>query len=90
MHELLPYRWRATFFPRAGVSVSELYLLATDGSVLTEEVTGPSWAEVPLAVKLTPLGALSLTSRAAGGGLADGCAKSMGASDLRQCGRSPC
>lgn len=32
---------------------------------LTEEDTGPSCAEVPLAVKLTPLGALSLTSRAA-------------------------
>jgi hypothetical protein len=30
-----------------------------------EEVTGPLCAEVPLAVKLTPLGALSLTSRAA-------------------------
>ena len=31
----------------------------------TDEETGPSWAEVPLAVKLTPLGALSFTSRAA-------------------------
>lgn len=40
--------------------------------ILTEEVTGPSWAEVPLAVKLTPLGALSLTSRAAVGASADG------------------
>jgi hypothetical protein len=36
----------------------------------TDEVTGPSWADVPLAVKLTPLGALSLTSRAAVGALA--------------------
>lgn len=33
----------------------------------TEEVTGPSCADVPLAVKLTPLGAFSLTSRAAAG-----------------------
>jgi hypothetical protein len=37
---------------------------------LTEEVTGPSCAEVPFAVKLTPLGALSLTSRTAANELA--------------------
>ena len=32
---------------------------------LTEEETGPSCGDVPFAVKLTPLGAFSLTSRAA-------------------------
>ena len=36
----------------------------------TDDVTGPSCAEMPLAVKLTPLGARSLTSRAAVGALA--------------------
>ena len=33
---------------------------------LTDDETGPSCAEVPFAVKLTPLGVFSLTSRAAG------------------------
>lgn len=32
----------------------------------TEPVTAPSWADFPLTVKLTPLGALDLTSRLAG------------------------
>jgi hypothetical protein len=90
MNELLPYRWRATSFPRAVGSVSELHLVPARGSVLTDEVTGPSCAEVPLAVKLTPLGALSLTSRAAGRALVVARAGPMRASDLRQCGRSPC
>ena len=33
--------------------------------MLTDEETGPSCDDVPFAVKLTPLGAFSLTSRAA-------------------------
>lgn len=44
------------------VSILEFLSIAT---MLTEDATGPEWGETPLAVKLTPLGALSLTSRAA-------------------------
>lgn len=37
-------------------------------SELTEPLIGPSWADLPFTLKVTPLGALDLTSR-----LADGC-----------------
>jgi hypothetical protein len=63
------YRWKAPSCPRAVHVVSKCLLLA-HAVQHTDEVTGPSWAEMPLAVKLTPLGALSLTSRAAVGALA--------------------
>lgn len=55
------------FLPSSCGCISFCNWLA-DAEEHTEEVTGPSWAEVPLAVKLTPLGALSLTSRAAAAG----------------------
>jgi hypothetical protein len=65
------YRWKAPSCPRAVRFVSDC-VSPRITIELTDEVTGPSWADVPFAVKLTPLGALSLTSRAAVGALALG------------------
>jgi hypothetical protein len=59
------YHWTEPSCPQAVLCISNRVILCSDEG-LTEEETGPSWADTPLAVKLTPLGALSLTSRAAG------------------------
>jgi hypothetical protein len=57
--------------------------------VLTEPEIGPSCADLPLTLNVTPFGAFDLTSRFAGG-LLEGVLEEGGCTNLLVCGRSPC